>query len=554
MPAKTNTTDETYETMVVGGAYLVKNILKKLDFVGVINEVLTHQPELESTYGDLAQVIVANRLAFQPVPLYEMSSWAAEQGLDREFGLEAAWLDDDRLGAMLDGLAKHQVTIWSSLLQNAVKRFKIDLSQLHSDTTSVYFEGQYEDEAGQPLGGGERVPLLVEGYNKDGQRHKVQFVLSLLVSERVPLWYRPWDGNQTDEPVYLADLTALGQAILMPHNTLLIGDRKLCTIKTMVTFCQQQQWFLAPHPWTDTAKAVWWRTWQQLAAGQLAWQPVAYVSRNNARKPAHKRPQYRVCEVPYTLPDSQKPLGHTLRWVFVWSSDKAERETRQRDKALQAGQAALQRLSRLLGKYDYTDRGTIEVRLTKALQQAKASKYFLYSLTGSEAAQDWQLRWELHQAAITESEWFDGISLLCTNVPDQSLSAGEIMIKYKEQVRVEQTIDFIKSPVQIRPMWLHSPTRLAGLTLLIMIAVLVAALLEHQVRRRIANTGQLVRGLRPEGRDDPYPTAKAILKAFQHYAVVIVHRGQHQQEIHHPKLRPVQQQIWDILGFDPLPP
>ena len=107
MPAKTNTTDETYETMVVGGAYLVKNILKKLDFVGVINEVLTHQPEIESTYGDLAQVIVANRLAFQPVPLYEMGSWAAEQGLDRVFGLEAAWLDDDRLGAMLEGLAKH---------------------------------------------------------------------------------------------------------------------------------------------------------------------------------------------------------------------------------------------------------------------------------------------------------------------------------------------------------------------------------------------------------------------------------------------------------------
>ena len=173
MPAKTNTTPETYETVVVGAAYLVRNILKKLDFVGVINEVLRHQPEIETTYGDLAQVIVVNRLAFQPVPLYELGSWAAEQGLDRVFGLEAAWLDDDRLGAMLEGLAKHQVTIWSSVLQKAVNRFGIELSQLHSDTTSVYFEGQYEDEAGQPVGGGERVPLLVEGYNKDGQRHKV---------------------------------------------------------------------------------------------------------------------------------------------------------------------------------------------------------------------------------------------------------------------------------------------------------------------------------------------------------------------------------------------
>ena len=97
MPAKTNTTE--YETVVVGAAYLVKNILRKLDFVEAVNEALRHQPLIGTTYGELAQVIVANRLAFEPVPLYEMGTWAAEQGLDQVFGLEAAWLDDDRLGA-----------------------------------------------------------------------------------------------------------------------------------------------------------------------------------------------------------------------------------------------------------------------------------------------------------------------------------------------------------------------------------------------------------------------------------------------------------------------
>lgn len=552
MPAKKDTTE--YETVVVGAAYLVKNILSKLGFVAAIDNVLTHQPEIGTTYGQLAQVMVVNRLAFQPVPLYELADWAAEHGLDQVFGLEAAWLDDDRLGALLEALANHQVSIWSRVVKNAVNRFKVELSQLHSDTTSVYFEGQYEDEHGQPLGGGERVPLMVEGYNKDGQRHKVQFVLSLIVSQRVPLWYRPWDGNQTDEAVYLADLSALGQAVLLPGNTLLIGDRKLCTMETMLTFCRQKQWFLAPHPWTETAKAVWGRTWQQLQAGQLDGVAVEYVSRNNARKPAQKRPQYRVCEVTYTLKDPEHEPGHDLRWVFVWSSDKAKRDARQRDKARQAGEAALQRLNRLLGKYDYTDQPTIETRLLKALQQAKASQYFTYSLSGTAEAQDWHLQWQPCQAALTEAERFDGISLLCTNAPAEHLTSGEVMIKYKNQVRVEQTIDFIKSPVQVRPMWLHSPQRLAGLTLLIMIAVLVAALLEYQVRRRIAQTGRLIQGLRPERRDDPYPTAKAMLKTFQHYAVVIVRHGKRRQEIHHPKLRLVQQQIWNIMELDPLPP
>ena len=87
-----------------------------------------------------------------------------------------------------------------------------------------------------------------------------------------------------------------------------------------------------------------------------------------------------------------------------------------------------------------------------------------------------------------------------------------------------------------------------------MIAVLVAALLEHQVRRWIAKTGSLVHGLMPDGRDNPYPTAKALLRSFQYYALVIVRRGKRQVEFHHPKLDPVQQQIWNIMGLDPLPP
>jgi transposase len=73
-------------------------------------------------------------------------------------------------------------------------------------------------------------------------------------------------------------------------------------------------------------------------------------------------------------------------------------------------------------------------------------------------------------------------------------------------------------------MWLHSPKRLAGLLLLIMVAVLVAMLLEHQVRRWIARTGKLLKGLMPEERDNPYPTAKAMLRAFQSYALIIVRR------------------------------
>ncbi len=165
-----------YQTMVVGAAPLLKQLLDRLGVAEAIDHALRAQPDIATTYGTLAQVIIVNRMTFQPQPLYALAEWAAQHGIDRLFDLQAAWLDDDRLGAMLDGLAKHQVTIWTTLLTNAVERCQLDLAELHADTTSVYFEGAYAVD-GQPLGGGERIPRLVEGYNKDGQRNKAQFVL-----------------------------------------------------------------------------------------------------------------------------------------------------------------------------------------------------------------------------------------------------------------------------------------------------------------------------------------------------------------------------------------
>ena len=86
-----------------------------------------------------------------------------------------------------------------------------------------------------------------------------------------------------------------------------------------------------------------------------------------------------------------------------------------------------------------------------------------------------------------------------------------------------------------------------------MIAVLLASLLEQQVRRWIAKTGKRLTGLRPEKRDDAYPTAKALLEVFATYAAVIV-RGQRGREKlwHLSPLDPLQKKIWDILGLPAL--
>ena len=59
MPVKTGAVE--YETVVVGSAYLIKNLLQRVGVVAAIDHALKFQPDLEATYGQLAQAIIAHR-------------------------------------------------------------------------------------------------------------------------------------------------------------------------------------------------------------------------------------------------------------------------------------------------------------------------------------------------------------------------------------------------------------------------------------------------------------------------------------------------------------
>ena len=125
-----------YETAVVGAAYLVKGIMMRLGLKQAIDDALEYQPLDDTTYGTLAQVLVVNRMGLQPQPLYRLKEWVIQHGMGQVLDIDPDWLDGDRSGAMLEGLADHQVTIWSAILRKAVQHFKIDLEWLHTDTTS----------------------------------------------------------------------------------------------------------------------------------------------------------------------------------------------------------------------------------------------------------------------------------------------------------------------------------------------------------------------------------------------------------------------------------
>src|SRR5207244_4526700 len=78
-------------------------------------------------------------------------------------------------------------------------------------------------------------------------------------------------------------------------------------------------------------------------------------------------------------------------------------------------------------------------------------------------------------------------------------SADRLLRLYKEQVLAERSHHFLKGPLAVRPVFLHSNHRAAALVAVCSMALMVYGLVEADVRQAIAPQ-RTIPGLLPEGR------------------------------------------------------
>ena len=81
-------------------------------------------------------------------PLYKIENWAANymDGLT-ESGLNASDYNDDQLAKNLDRLFDaDRSSLMTELSANAINVHQLETNQLHNDSTSITFAGEYRDE------------------------------------------------------------------------------------------------------------------------------------------------------------------------------------------------------------------------------------------------------------------------------------------------------------------------------------------------------------------------------------------------------------------------
>ncbi len=502
-----------YHTQIVGGLPVISHLLERLELGRIVNDLVPWEGDIP--LGTLVDILVTNRL-LNPKALFRIEEWAQQTGLATFYRLEPGQLNDDRLGRALERLPEHSEPVQAGLVLQAVKKFKLNVAQIHYDLTSVELYGAYETAttAGQPP----PTPLPTYGRTKSGRKNlkQVQLGLNVVGDGGVPVAHAALDGNTAEATTHLENLKQLTK-ILPKKWELYIADTKLDTPENLLAVAAGNGCFLCGGAFTPALQQRFLRQRKQL-------HPVDYCPQSQKHLPRDQRDQYQAFELPERL--EGKHAGRSVqlnyRLIFVWSEGKQRQEVATRERHMAKIQEAWEAVTRNLNKYSLKTAEAVVRRLEAARVKYPEGKLFTYQLTKKRSGK-LALQWQVDSQALAEWQLLEGVFVLKTNLRKKGCPLRRVLKKYKEQSQVERRIHHLKGPLAVTPMFLEKPERIAGLLCILVWALMVLALMERQVRRNLK--GRPLYGLYPENRPSPAPTGPALLECFSTLSIVIIKQG-----------------------------
>jgi len=418
------------------------------------------------------------------------------------FGLEpeaCEHLHDDTIGRALDRLFfADRSALLTEVVVTAGRRFEISWQEMHNDTTSIRFTGQYSAAQGRRICG-RRAPWITYGHSKDHRPDLKQLLCILTTSADggIPVQFRTADGNTSDSKTHIDTWEALVQ-ITGRTDFLYYADSKLCTDENLSYIAQRHGRFLTVLPRSRREDAEF-RAWIQ--THEPEWKTV--WDRPHPRRRRGPRDIWRVhCA----------PLRSREGWPVVWvnSSLLALHQEQSRRSRLARAIQDLDRLRLQLAgpRPRLRSRAAVEKRSERILEHLKVQDYvrvrietqaeprFVQESRGRpgpdtrfrrQVHERLVLHWELDEARIAYAHRSDGMYPLLTN--DPSLSAQEVLEAHKRQPRLEKRFEQLKTEHEIAPVVLKTDRRIEGFFFLYFLALLVQALVSLEPRCAMPRPG-----------------------------------------------------------------
>ena len=539
---------------------IINHFIKRLNLEDILEQYITYNNMHNSVSPVQSIGILLRNIILGREPVYGLKEWTSRFAPDL-FHLKSDQVDrlnDDKVGRALEKLFDaDRASLMTEVVVNAIHEFKLELKQLHNDSTTVTFSGKYEDANGNQKRG-KKTLKITRGNNKDHRPDLKQllWILTVTADGAVPIHYRACDGNTTDDTTHIDTWKTLCNLVGRKDFTY-VADCKLCVSDTLKYIDGEGGRFITVMPQTRS-EDKWFRDY--IVKNNVSWNEIRRDTNPYAKD---DQPNiWRAVESPILSAEG-------FRIVWYWSSQKAEHDMQARQAIMEKTIIKLEQLqTRLLSKrcrlhtreavaeaadniLKDTDgqrciRHEIKENVETTYRQAKSgrpgpdTKYVAHHKTW------FQVEWHPIGKNITSDACSDGVFPLITN--RENLSHKEILGKYKYQPKLEKRYELLKTVDRVTPVLLKNATRIEALLFVYFLALLIQALIERQIRLGMKDTGLQSLPIYCEERECSAPTASRTLDAFGNLQRHYLMKNGEVKQIFDPTYTDLQGQILDLLG------
>jgi transposase len=505
-------------------------------------------------------LVLLKNLLLSREPLYGVGEWAARHAPEL-LGLTPARLpslNDDRVGRCLDRLFDADIpSLTLAAVAHAVREFDVELDELHNDSTTITFHGDYEGAAQECPWRGRLRLAVTWGHNKDHRPDLKQLLYILTVTRdgAVPVQFRVQSGHTTDDRSHRATWDLLCK-LTGRRDFLYVADCKLATAENMAYVHQNGGRFVSVLPRTRNEDAAFRAA---VSRGRVAWRAI----HEKFDDEGNLVDCFSIHE-----PPTQSTEGYRLIWYH--SARKAELDAASRLSRLERAVGRLEELRRKLAspRTRYRTKAKVAEAVETILRECDVAAWITVEVAertteqyrqerrGRPGAQTRYVRHERTRLELThrielerldEEARSDGIFPLITN--DGTMSEREVLLAYKQQPALERRFEQLKTDFVVAPVYLKETSRIQALLCVYFFVLLVEALLERELRRAMARAGIESLPLYPERRACRRPTARRVIDLFEDVQRHRLTSGKRPPVVFTTELTRVQRKILRLLGM-----
>jgi len=516
------------EALEVGPLPVIRHFMDRLQLDALLEK---HVPEKQLgrrpdiCHSRALSLMICNVLTTQD-PLYGVPAWI-ERHVPEHLGLDssnaAKFMNDDRIGRALDRLYEcDPASLMTEVVLNAVQEYGVDLSQLHNDSTTVTFSGAYDGQ--RDAEEKKRPPLITFGHNKDHRPDLKQLVYSLTISAdgAVPVHYKTYDGNKTDDKTHVETWELLKRIAGTPEF-LYVADSKLCTRENMGHITQGGGSFVTVLQRSRMEDDEFRRRCRE---GSVPWTEV-----RRTKNPRGKDQPDQV----YEAHEPAELTSDGYRLIWYRSSVKRGLDEKRRAKKIKRAKMRLKNLAERTGAHRFRTVEAAQKAADDVLHDEGAKRWLNVDIEEATTAKFKQQgpgrpskdtkyrkvetpahRFRIEEIAecIASDALCDGLFAMVTNKSKEEMDANGVLAAYKYQPFLEKRNEQLKSVLSIAPVYLKNPERVAAMLFVYFLAVLIFALMEREARLAMKVRKIESIPLYHENRPCKSPTGDGIIKAF----------------------------------------